>query len=170
MVRLGKLSAGLLKLPLAASALVCAPNQVIDFEQVDSRISVVNVLRPGLVLICLAGLIQAVSAASQPPIPARISPPKLGVYDCRAHHFDSSSGMYEYRHQGSFSLSPKGRYDQQGLNRISKGTWLLDGIRGELRFKGGELDGAVATPIAERPNRFFLAFAGSDSRWTCALK
>jgi len=95
---------------------------------------------------------------------ATVSPLKYGKYGCTSSKY--TGGYYQYTPHGSFVLNKDGTYTYLGFKKPSTGSFTAD-AKGNLLFKGGYLDGGLATKI-DRPNKFFLVFPSiPDNRWTC---
>ena len=101
-----------------------------------------------------------------PGPPTRTSPAAPGKYACNASSFNSRTGMYEYSPKGAFVLTANGAYQYLGFSQPSAGRYRLDAA-GMVTFAGGHLDGGVATPMVQRPGRFYLTAPRIGERWTC---
>jgi hypothetical protein len=94
----------------------------------------------------------------------------VGKYGCTSSSYNSSSGFYESTPRGSVVLSADGSYRYLGLETPSPGRYLYHSTSGKITFQGGYLDQGEATPMDDRPNRYFLVFPTiPGGRWTCGL-
>ena len=101
--------------------------------------------------------------------PTRTAPPAKGKYACNASRYDSRTGRYEFDPRGSVVLFADGRYQYLGFAQPSPGRYRLDAASGVVSFTGGHLDGGEATPMVQRPGRFYLTAPRIDERWTCGF-
>jgi hypothetical protein len=94
----------------------------------------------------------------------------VGKYGCTSSSYNSSSGFYEYTPRGSVVLSADGTYRYLGFETPILGRYRYDSTSGKITFQGGYLDHGEATPLDDRPNRYFLVFPTiPGGRWTCGL-
>lgn len=94
----------------------------------------------------------------------------VGKYGCTSSSYNSSSGFYEYTPRGSVVLNADGSYRYLGLETPSPGRYRYDSISGKITFQDGYLDHGEATPMEDRPNRYYLVFPTiPGGRWTCGL-
>jgi hypothetical protein len=104
--------------------------------------------------------------ATDPDDTSAISPLVLGKYPCWSSAY--VSGSYEYTPRGSLVLSADGAYSYLGFEEPSVGRYSRDAASGEISLEGGYLNGGMATPVEDRPNKFFLVFPTMPGgRWTC---
>jgi hypothetical protein len=105
-------------------------------------------------------------AAADVPAPGGPAP---GKYGCTASRYSSASGMIEYELKGSLVLAADGTYQYLGFETPSTGRYRTEGS-GTVRFEGGHLDGGEATPVEDRPGKYFLVAPGiAENRWTCGM-
>jgi hypothetical protein len=81
--------------------------------------------------------------------------------------YDSRSGTYAFDPKGSVVLFADGRYHYLGSAKPSPGRYRVDAATGAVSFAGGHLDGGEATPMVQRPGRFYLTAPRIGERWTC---
>jgi hypothetical protein len=102
------------------------------------------------------------------PLPAHRSLP-AGHYGCTSSAY--SGGQYEFTPRGSVELAANGTYVYRGFRQPSTGRYTVNTATGRIAFSGGYLDHGEATPIPDRPNRFYLVFPTiPGGRWTCGLQ
>lgn len=90
-----------------------------------------------------------------------------GKYACTASSYNNRTGMYEFAPKGAFVLIGDGTYEYLGFAKPSRGRYRLDAA-GTVTFAGGHLDGGEATPMVQRPGRFYLTAPRIGERWTCS--
>ena len=102
-----------------------------------------------------------------PGPPARTPRAAPGKYACTTSTYNGRTGMYEYAPKGAFVLASDGTYQYLGFSQPSGGRYRLDAAAGTVTFAGGYLAGGEATPIVQRPGRYYLTAPGIGERWTC---
>jgi hypothetical protein len=91
-----------------------------------------------------------------------------GKYGCSASKYNGS--YYEFLPKGSFVINKNGTYAYNGFAKPSSGTFIVNAATGVISFRGGYFNGGEATPMKDRPNRYYVVFpANPDNRWTCSL-
>lgn len=104
---------------------------------------------------------EAPAPAAATPAVARVA----GRYGCTASR--ATADGIEYQMKGSITLAADGAYTYQGFEQPSAGRFQADS-GGVLYFAGGFLDGGEATPVEDRPGKFFVVAPGiPEHRWTC---
>jgi hypothetical protein len=104
------------------------------------------------------------------PGPPSVTPrPEAGKYACTASSYDSRTGTYAYTPKGAFVLAADGAYQYLGFAQPSAGRYRVDAAAGTVTFAGGHLDGGEATPMVQRPGRYYLTAPRIGERWTCTL-
>ena len=104
------------------------------------------------------------------PGPPSVTPrPEPGKYTCTASSYNSRTSMYEYAPKGAFVLAADGAYQYLGFAQPSPGRYRVDAAAGTVAFAGGHLDGGEATPVVQRPGRYYLTAPRIGERWSCAL-
>ncbi|MEW5930931.1 MAG: hypothetical protein AB1941_26000 [Gemmatimonadota bacterium] len=101
--------------------------------------------------------------------PARTVLPARGKYGCTVSRYEAGSGTYRFDPKGSVVLLADGRYQYLGFAQPSPGRYRVDAATGVARFTGGHLDGGEATPMVQRPGRFYLTAPRIGERWTCGI-
>lgn len=114
------------------------------------------------------------AVAAVPAVPPAAAPvaggPAPGKYGCSESIPRFVNGSYEYEAQGRgfVNIRPDGTYsDPFGV----AGSYRHDAAAAETHFSGGALDGAVVTPLEDRPNRLWVVIPAGERerRWTCSL-
>lgn len=101
-------------------------------------------------------------------IPTDGPAPTPGKYGCTASRY--SGGAIEYEMKGSFVLAADGDYEYHGFETPSAGRYRVEPGTGKLLFEGGYFDAGEATPVEDRPNKYFVVFPTiPDNRWSCGL-
>lgn len=99
--------------------------------------------------------------------PVRTAPLAAGKYACNASRYSSRAGRYEFDPKGAVVLFADGRYHYLGFAKPSPGRYTINKASGVVSFTGGHLAGGEATPMVQRPGRFYLTSPGISERWTC---
>lgn len=99
--------------------------------------------------------------------PVRTTPVAAGKYSCTASRYESRTGMYEYDPKGSVVLSADGGYEYLGFKQPSVGRYRTDPASSVVSFTGGHLGGGEATPMVQRPGKFYLTAPNIGERWVC---
>lgn len=99
-----------------------------------------------------------------------VQTPRLaaGKYACTTQTMNSG-GTVEFQPKGAVVLAANGTYQYLGFKTPSPGTYRADAASRALSFRGGHLDGGEATPIVQRPGRFYLTAPRIGERWTCGI-
>ncbi|CAA9302595.1 MAG: hypothetical protein AVDCRST_MAG68-584 [uncultured Gemmatimonadetes bacterium] len=101
--------------------------------------------------------------------PVQTPPLAHGKYGCTVSRYSARSSSYEFDPQGSVVLLADGRYQYLGFAQPSTGRFRVDPASRAVSFAGGHLDGGVATPMVQRPGRFYLTAPRINERWTCGF-
>jgi hypothetical protein len=104
-----------------------------------------------------------------PGPPARTLRPAAGKYACTASSYNGRTGTYEFTPKGAFVLAADGAYQYLGFAQPSPGRYAVDAAAGTVTFAGGHLDGGEATPMVQRPGKYYLTAPRIGERWTCTL-
>lgn len=92
---------------------------------------------------------------------------QYGKYGCTASKY--SNGSYTYLPKGSFTLNKNGSYTYHGFEKPITGNFKVESS-GIITFTSGYFKDGQATPMEDRPNRYYLVFPTiPDGRWTCSL-
>lgn len=108
--------------------------------------------------------------AAPPAAPVVVGGPAPGKYGCSESIPRFVNGSYEYEAQGRgfVNIRADGTYtDPFGV----AGTYRHDEAAAETHFTGAAWDGAVVTPLEDRPKRLWVVIPAGERerRWTCSL-